>query len=236
MPALIDLTNRRFGELTVIGRSSVSVRSRRKWICRCDCGAIKEVLASSLSCGDVTTCGAHRSKDFVRNLSRPNPSKRKYPEGADTKSRLWTIFRSMHMRCEKPSHCAFPRYGGRGITICKEWSHNFAGFSEWALANGYSDGLTLDRIDNDKGYEPANCRWATMMQQGRNTRSNLMLTAFGETKCQEDWLDDPRCTATRGQFTKRVAVGYDPQYAMTATEHQVRSEASKKREAIRRGV
>lgn len=231
MPKLMDLLGQRFGELVVVGRSDVAERSRRKWICRCDCGATVSVKAYSLRCGDTTCCGAHRTKAFLAKHSKPNPSKRKYPQGADTKSRLWTVFRAMHLRCERPSHPAYERYGGRGITICQEWSHNFAAFSAWALASGYTDDLTLDRIDNDKGYEPANCRWATRAAQALNMRSNVIVTAFGETKPIKEWTRDPRCNATPFQCYKRIKAGHAPEFAMTATEREVRSMASKAREA-----
>lgn len=231
MPKLIDITGRRYGELTVIGRSETVYRHRRKWICRCDCGETTEVLAYTLSCGDTTTCGKHRSKQYIVAKGQPNPLKRKYPEGADTKSRLWTVYRSMHMRCEKPSHAAYPRYGGRGIKICADWSHNFGAFSAWALANGYSDDLTLDRIDNDKGYQPDNCRWITRAEQSLNKRDNILVTAFGETKPLSAWTRDPRCTVSPYQCYKRIRSGHYPEFAMTATESEIRTLAATQREA-----
>lgn len=231
MPKLIDITGRRYGELTVIERSEVRIKGRRSWLCICDCGVTCNADAYTLSIGDKTCCGNHRTKAFLAKHSKPNPSKRKYPEGADTKSRLWTIFRAMHLRCEKPSHPAYHRYGGRGITVCQDWSHNFAAFSAWALANGYADDLTLDRIDNERGYEPSNCRWATRAEQALNTRSNFMVTAFGETKPASAWAADPRCKVSAYQCYKRIKSGHAPEFAMTASEHDVRSLASKAREA-----
>lgn len=81
------------------------------------------------------------------------------------------------------------RYGGRGITVCEEWKNDFATFKEWAMENGYADNLTIDRIDNDNGYFPENCRWATKKVQQRNTNRALLVTWEGETKPLGEWSD-----------------------------------------------
>lgn len=100
--------------------------------------------------------------------------------------------------------------------MCPEW-HDFAVFREWALANGYADGLSIDRFPNNDGnYEPGNCRWATPAQQNRNTRVNRMLTAFGETKCITDWAADPRCRVTLRGLNLRLARGVSVESAITA--------------------
>lgn len=96
-------------------------------------------------------------------------------------TRLYSIWKAMKTRCYNPHFAAFPRYGGRGIEVCDEWRDSFPAFREWALCNGYSDSLTIDRIDPDKGYSPDNCRWATYKTQANNTRRNVVISVDGET-------------------------------------------------------
>lgn len=103
-------------------------------------------------------------------------------------SRLYRIWRGIINRCENPNRKAYPRYGGRGIKMCDEW-RDFINFYDWAIANGYQDNLTIDRIDNNGNYEPLNCRWATVKEQCRNQRTNRLITINGETKCLKEWCE-----------------------------------------------
>lgn len=103
-------------------------------------------------------------------------------------SKIYRRWIAMRARCNNPNHSEYFRYGGRGIKVCKEWEESFMSFYEWATNNGYEEGLTIDRIDNNKGYSPENCRWATVAQQNRNCRRNHLVTYNGETKCIADWV------------------------------------------------
>lgn len=96
-------------------------------------------------------------------------------KGRIDKDELYICYRSMRNRCESKTHPSYYNYGGRGIKICKEWigKYGFFNFKKWSMNNGWSIGLTLDRIDNNKGYSPDNCRWATMLQQNYNKRNNI---------------------------------------------------------------
>jgi hypothetical protein len=96
-----------------------------------------------------------------------------------TKTRLYKIWSGMHERCYREKHPHYKDYGGRGITICEEWN-DFSRFKEWAGQGGYSDTLTLDRIDNNGNYEPYNCRWVTMKEQQNNKRNNHIIEYKGE--------------------------------------------------------
>ena len=103
------------------------------------------------------------------------------------KLKLKKVWRGMKERCERPNHSSYKNYGARGISVCDSWKDDFDCFYQWAIANGYSNGLSLDRIDNDGNYCPENCRWATCKQQGNNTRSCRFITYNGDTKTMREW-------------------------------------------------
>ena len=107
-----------------------------------------------------------------------------------TKTRLHNIWVSMKERCNVPSVNCYKYYGGRGIKVCEEWKHSFESFRDWALANGYTDTLTIDRIDVNGNYEPSNCRWITLKEQGSNKTNNHFITYNGVTKTLQQWADE----------------------------------------------
>ena len=109
------------------------------------------------------------------------------PIHGQKKTPLYRVWCAMKERCNNPHNKRYERYGGRGITVCDEWAESFESFRTWANANGYEKGLTIDRIDNEKGYGPDNCRWATRAQQNRNYSRNHFLTYNGVTMCVTDW-------------------------------------------------
>lgn len=104
-------------------------------------------------------------------------------------TRLYRIWKAMRSRCNNPSSTAYANYGGRGIRVCDEWN-DFNRFHDWAESNGYEEWLTIEREDNDKGYSPENCHWATHAEQTRNQRSNRYINYNGETKLLTDWATE----------------------------------------------
>lgn len=170
-----------FGKLTVIERVENSKGGKAKWKCVCSCGKLKTkpVTSNDLKSGKVVSCGCYY---FVSNEGRNRTH-------GDSKARLWRIWCSMKNRCYCKSNREYFNYGGRGITVCEEWLHNYEAFKLWALSNGYSDELTVDRIDTDKGYSPENCRWATYKVQENNRRNTLRITIDGETLSASEWSD-----------------------------------------------
>ena len=100
--------------------------------------------------------------------------------------RLYRIWKAMRVRCNNPNSKEYYRYGGRGIKVCKSWDNYFA-FREWALGNGYDDSLTIDRIDNNDGYSPDNCRWITLAEQQQNRSRCVMITHNGKTQNISQW-------------------------------------------------
>ena len=166
--AALDLTGQKFGRLEVISQEP-SKNGRAMWLCKCDCGSVAVVMGKLLRNGGTKSCGCFREE----NRSNLNKKHAQY------KTRLYHIWQHMKARCNNEHNRKFPAYGGRGIRVCEEWSE-FLPFYEWAIANGYSDNLTIDRIDNNGNYEPSNCRWATNKEQQNNTRKNRLVSHNGE--------------------------------------------------------
>ena len=165
-----DITGYVFGRLTVIGRDKSSIGQRNsKWFCRCECGNITSVVRSSLVTGHTTSCGCkhYESHNRVHGMS-----------GA----RIYGIWAGMKERC-RPRRNRNQTYTERGITVCQDWQSDFMAFYNWAMNNGYSDELTLDRADNDKGYSPDNCRWIDIGTQQANKSTTIKITYNGEERC-----------------------------------------------------
>lgn len=173
---------RRFGRL-VVESVSRERRGKRDMIiahCRCNCGREKDVFWQALADGRVKSCGC-----LNRELASMRGRESTKHGGSHT--RLYGIFQAMHERCYRPQHMYYANYGGRGICVCDEWRRNFASFREWAMSHGYDDTLSIDRIDNDRGYSPDNCRWADALTQNNNRSTNRRLTATGQTHTISEW-------------------------------------------------
>ena len=130
-----------------------------------------------------------------------------------SKTRLHTIWHSMLCRCKYKGTHSYKNYGGKGIKVCEEWEHNFMNFYNWAMSNGYKDGLTLDRIDNNKGYSPDNCRWATREEQANNRKTNRFLAYKGETKTCKQWCREYNVSPTT--LYDRLGRGWTIEQALT---------------------
>jgi hypothetical protein len=107
-----------------------------------------------------------------------------------TNTRPYYIWSSMRERCFNPNSQAYSNYGGRGITVCQEWKDDFMSFYNWAINNGYTDELSIDRIDVNGNYCPENCRWITMYEQQNNKRTSVMITYNGKTQNLKMWCDE----------------------------------------------
>lgn len=117
-------------------------------------------------------------------------AKFKKTHGMSQSNPIYKRWGLMKSRCNNPNATGYDRYGGRGIKVCDEWNNSFITFYEWAIANGFRSDLSLDRIDNNKGYSPDNCRWVTRSQQARNVRRNHMITYNGKTQCIGKWSEE----------------------------------------------
>jgi len=106
-----------------------------------------------------------------------------------TEHKLYRVYYAMRQRCNNPKDCNYHKYGGRGITLCEEWANSYDAFMQWALDNGYKEGLQVDRVNNNEGYSPNNCRWVTPKVNGNNTRRTIMVTYMGETRPLTEWAE-----------------------------------------------
>ena len=128
-------------------------------------------------------------------------------------TRLYNIWRSMNQRCYNEKSVNFGRYGARGITVCDEWKEDFQSFHEWAMANGYSEELTIDRIDVNGNYEPSNCRWSTYKEQANNKRNSRIIECNGVSHTLGEWSE---ITGIRlATIWERLRKGWSPERALT---------------------
>jgi hypothetical protein len=181
------------------------------WSLRCECGSIGYSVAAKLTIGLTKSCGCHRGQHVSQNKPRSVPS-------GPTGSRLRKIYNNIKQRCGNSKNPLYRYYGAVGITLCSEWSA-FPAFYQWAIASGYEASLSLDRVDNRKGYSPSNCRWADRITQMNNTSRNRVFEAFGERKTVAQWARDSRCAAGYTTLMTRIKSGWDSERALTVAPH-----------------
>jgi len=182
MGRIKDLTGMKFGRLTVIGFSHM--KNGSYWHCVCECGEKRIVQGVNLRIGKTKSCGCSL-KD--RQKLAAIGAKIANTKHGESKSRLYDIRIGMIQRCCNSNNPEYKYYGGRGITICNEWIESYEAFRKWALENGYTDNLSIDRIDSNGNYEPSNCRWADTKTQSMNKRNTRNVTINGETKHLKEW-------------------------------------------------
>lgn len=187
-----NLTGCRFGRLTVIRYTGERVDGNAVWECVCDCGGVKKTTAKNLLSGGTKSCGCLQKEKaskvartindrLMQSKETEHPS---YKHG-ESRTRLYGIWLHMNDRCRNKNNTAYSHYGGRGISVCEEWSNSYETFRDWALANGYDDSLSIDRIDPNGNYTPGNCRWATKSQQSSNRRRYARRERYVRVMCIE---------------------------------------------------
>lgn len=191
-----------YGRLTVIGEAHRLVGTNR-YVCvvQCDCGIVKSIDSYMVRNGITKSCGCARPKALTTH-------------GESKKSELYRKWCSMRRRCLCVSDTSYKQYGGRGISICKEWD-SYIVFRDWAVANGYQQGLTIERINVNGNYEPSNVKWIPSKEQARNRTTARIENAFGETKPVWKWLQDSRCKLNEQQLRRRLAEGWELERALT---------------------
>jgi hypothetical protein len=163
----LDLAGQQFGRLTAIELARPGPLPRRAWRCICQCGEIRIVEQAGLRSGNSQSCGCKNSEHLRRLNYRHGHANKNSPE-----YRTW---RNMLNRCDRPSHISYAYYGGRGISVCQEWRHDFRSFLTH-MGLRPSTQHSIDRVDVNGQYNPSNCRWATRAEQRRNRRDSISIT------------------------------------------------------------
>jgi hypothetical protein len=175
MSKIIDLTGRQFERLIVLKRVG-NKNGRTCWSCQCVCGNKKDIVGIHLTQGRVRSCGCLEIENRIKHgLSH---------------TRIYKTYKIMIDRCFNKNNIAYERYGGRGITVCNEWleeNNGLVNFYDWAISNGYSDKLTIDRKDSNDNYSPSNCEWSNYEKQNNNRRNNVYIEINGYSKTVPEW-------------------------------------------------
>ena len=202
---LLDLTGKTFGRWAVVSRGPNTEQGQATWCCRCECGTEKTIQGNALRSGTSRSCGCLTVEANVRrtkhgHCSGPKPS---------TTYFTWA---GMVARCTNPGNSHFPHYGGRGIKVCERWQT----FENFLADMGEKPGprMSVERIDNSKGYSPENCRWATDAEQARNRRNNRHLTLGRKTQTMADWAEE--LGIHPATLSDRVRTGMTDQEALTS--------------------
>jgi hypothetical protein len=170
-----------YGRLTVL-KETGRKRGAVLFLCKCECGNEKEITGGDLRSGKVHSCGCYK----IEKVTNENIT-----HGLND-HRLYSIYHNMISRCYNEKIDTYELYGGRGIKICNEWlnkENGFINFYKWSIQNGYTEFLTLDRMNVNGNYTPDNCRWATNQQQSNNKRSNHYVEMDGEIKTLSEWCE-----------------------------------------------
>lgn len=200
-----DIAGQRFGRLVAMKPAGHDKGKRLTWECRCDCGKMTVVPGHTLRDGRTVSCGCYRDEK-IGDRARTH-GMRSVP--------LYRTWKGISQRCYNPALKHYARWGGRGIGMHKPWRDSFIAFFDYVsqLPHYGEIGYSIDRIDNDGNYEPGNIRWATRIEQNRNTRKNHLITFDGETKCVTEWSESTGISAI--VIFSRLYAGWTVERALT---------------------
>lgn len=194
----------RFGKLIV---KSVSHKNKYSIVfmeADCDCGGSIKTSLSGLKKGRTVSCGCHNREKSIKQHLRHGK----------TGTRLHYVWLAMKDRCNNERNKSFKNYGGRGITVCEEWQKSYESFESWALSSGYKEGLSIDRIDNNKGYCPENCRMTDNVQQARNKRNTVIIDFDGSKKSLQELAEEKKVSVSKLRY--RIKAGWDINKALAS--------------------
>jgi len=173
MPALINIIEDTYNRLTVL-KEILPRTNPRKFNCICSCGTVTNVFMNALRSGTTKSCGCYNNEMRIKT----------HTKHGDSASSLYSTWESIKQRCTNKNNSSYINYGGRGITLYKDW-YDYEAFKKWAILNGYADNLTIERNNNNAGYSPDNCCWETMALQSRNKRKRPI---FKGKKCSSQFI------------------------------------------------
>lgn len=190
---LVDITGVKFNKWTVLKYDeSKSINRKSYWICRCECGTIRSVRVDNLK--KYQSCGCHK-KQLLKNRVKHG----------QYNTRLYKVWIGMKQRCDNKNNIRYTNYGGRGIKVCESW-YDYSNFYNWAIANGYVKGLTIDRINNNGDYKPDNCRFISNEVQQLNKSNNRLVTINNITMTIKEWC--VKYGINRNTFVYRLNNGW----------------------------
>lgn len=193
--------------LTPIGESYQKFNGKQNYryiLCKCICGNVKEYLFINIQQNHTKSCGCLNIDKIIQRNTKHNLSQHS----------LYKIYTGMKTRCYNSNELIYENYGERGIKICQEWLNSFQIFYDWAIQNGWKNGLEIDRINNDGDYEPKNCRFITHKENCNNKSSNILITIFEETKNIKQWSEDSRCVIPYHTLYYRLKNNWNPEEAI----------------------
>lgn len=205
----LDLLGRRFERLIVVAYEGTRKRDAKHsdtiWVCKCDCGNEATVTGSLLTMRTTRSCGCLKIECSIRQ----GHANAKHQMSGTREHQAWVALKA---RCLNPSNAGWVNYGGRGISVCQEWLNSFEAFYR-DMGPRPGPGYSIDRRDNERGYEPSNCFWATSKEQTRNRRSNRWLEIDGFRRTLSEWCElyNVRLPMVR----QRILKGMNPKDALT---------------------
>jgi hypothetical protein len=195
---LIDRVGHTYGRLKVLSRAPNASKAdtNARWNCQCECGKFSLAYGQDLAKGKVKSCGCLNAEQIKKHGHSRKP--------------VYSVWRQLFQRCENPDAPSYKNYGARGITVCDEWRD----FNVFLADMGFpAKGMTLDRIDNSKGYSKQNCRWATYGQQTNNSRANVRLELNGKTRTMAEWAK--HLNISRDSIHGRLRRGWSVEMALS---------------------
>jgi len=193
-----------FNRLTILGHQ-FKLGTHWKAVVQCECSKVAVVNVCALATGHTRSCGC------VGDESRRATGRARKVHADDTRS-LLNVWRTMRARCTNPKNEKYATYGGRGIRILQEWL-TYSAFRDWALSNGWVQGLTIERKDVDGNYEPGNCTFIPMSRQARNKTNTIYLTIDGVRKSLVEWCEQPGAVSRKTAYD-RLRLGHEPRDAV----------------------